>query len=40
MVDDLLKKGKMRNCLAVCDVSASMIGIPMDCVCGIGIVGV
>ncbi|MCI77727.1 plant/T31B5-30 protein, partial [Trifolium medium] len=26
MVDDLLKKGKMRNCLAVCDVSCSMPG--------------
>ncbi|KAK2373876.1 hypothetical protein QL285_074880 [Trifolium repens] len=26
MVDDLLKKGKMRNCLAVCDVSRSMNG--------------
>ncbi|KAM1238606.1 hypothetical protein ACFX2I_039294 [Malus domestica] len=26
MVDDLLKQGKMKNCLAVCDVSGSMLG--------------
>lgn len=26
MVDDLLKQGKMKNCLAVCDVSESMVG--------------
>src|ERR1044072_3645075 len=30
MVDDLLKKGKMRNCIAVCDVSGSMEGTPME----------
>ncbi|RDX58450.1 putative protein L728, partial [Mucuna pruriens] len=29
MVDDLVKKGKMKNCLAVCDVSGSMDGNPM-----------
>ncbi|XP_027362773.1 uncharacterized protein LOC113870377 [Abrus precatorius] len=30
MVEDMLKKGKMKNCLAVCDVSGSMSGIPME----------
>ncbi|KAI9125808.1 hypothetical protein K1719_003226 [Acacia pycnantha] len=30
MVDDLLKKGKLRSSLAVCDVSGSMRGIPID----------
>ena len=39
MVDDLLKKGKMRNCIAVCDLSGSMNGTPME-VSGIGDVGV
>ena len=29
IVDDLLKKGKMKNCLAVCDVSGSMYGTHM-----------
>ncbi|XP_058726247.1 uncharacterized protein LOC131597573 [Vicia villosa] len=29
IVDDLLQKGKMTNCIAVCDVSGSMDGIPM-----------
>ncbi|RHN70397.1 putative von Willebrand factor, type A [Medicago truncatula] len=37
MVDDLLKKGKMRNCLAVCDVSGSMTGIPMDVCVALGL---
>ncbi|KAK2408303.1 hypothetical protein QL285_043824 [Trifolium repens] len=37
MVDDLLKKGKMRNCLAVCDVSASMSGIPMGVSVALGL---
>jgi hypothetical protein len=30
MVEDLSKKGKLRNCLAVCDVSGSMYGTPLD----------
>ncbi|KAK1553295.1 hypothetical protein Q3G72_032321 [Acer saccharum] len=30
MVDDLLKEGKLRNCMAVCDVSGSMKGTPKD----------
>jgi len=37
MVDDLLKKGKMRNCLAVCDVSGSMLGIPMEVCVALGL---
>ncbi|KAJ1391485.1 von Willebrand factor A-like domain superfamily [Sesbania bispinosa] len=37
MVDDLLKKGKMKNCLAVCDVSGSMSGIPMDVSVALGL---
>lgn len=30
IVDDLLQKGKMKNCIAVCDVSGSMSGTPME----------
>ncbi|XP_038881761.1 uncharacterized protein LOC120073170 [Benincasa hispida] len=37
MVDDLLKKGKLRNCIAVCDVSGSMAGIPMDVCVALGL---
>ncbi|MCI50746.1 plant/T31B5-30 protein, partial [Trifolium medium] len=37
IVDDLLKKGKMRNCLAVCDVSWSMYGIPMEVSVALGL---
>ncbi|CAK9319387.1 unnamed protein product [Citrullus colocynthis] len=37
MVDDLLKKGKLRNCIAVCDVSGSMYGIPMDVCVALGL---
>ncbi|KAJ1401239.1 von Willebrand factor A-like domain superfamily [Sesbania bispinosa] len=37
MVDDLLKKGKMKNCLAVCDVSGSMSGIPMEVSVALGL---
>ncbi|KAI4969733.1 hypothetical protein ZWY2020_000647 [Hordeum vulgare] len=29
MLDDLLALGKLNNCLAVCDVSGSMAGLPM-----------
>ncbi|CAK7336083.1 unnamed protein product [Dovyalis caffra] len=37
MVDDLLQKGKMKNCLAVCDVSGSMSGIPMEVSVALGL---
>ncbi|KAH6821448.1 Uncharacterized conserved protein UCP015417 [Perilla frutescens var. hirtella] len=30
MVDDMAKIGKLNNCLAICDVSGSMDGIPME----------
>jgi len=30
MVEDLRKKGSLSNCIAVCDVSGSMSGTPMD----------
>lgn len=30
MVDRLSKKGKLKNCLAVCDVSSNMNGVPME----------
>lgn len=37
MVDDMLKKGKMKNTLAVCDVSGSMYGIPMEVSVALGL---
>ncbi|GMI63947.1 hypothetical protein like AT5G13210 [Hibiscus trionum] len=37
MVSDLLQKGKLRNCMAVCDVSGSMCGIPMDVSVALGV---
>ncbi|XP_024640575.1 uncharacterized protein [Medicago truncatula] len=37
IVDDLLKKGKMKNCLAVCDVSGSMSGTPMEVSLALGL---
>ncbi|KAL5542244.1 hypothetical protein UlMin_009954 [Ulmus minor] len=37
MVDDLAKKGKLSNCIAVCDVSGSMIGIPMEVCVALGL---
>ncbi|GMN49335.1 hypothetical protein TIFTF001_018494 [Ficus carica] len=37
MVDDLLKSGKLRNCLAISDVSGSMGGIPMDVSVALGL---
>ncbi|PKI43167.1 uncharacterized protein LOC116199001 [Punica granatum] len=37
MVDDLLKSGKLENCVAVCDVSGSMYGIPMEVSVALGI---
>ncbi|KAB2633705.1 hypothetical protein D8674_029952 [Pyrus ussuriensis x Pyrus communis] len=37
IVDDLLKQGKMKNCLAVCDVSESMVGSLMDVSVALGL---
>ncbi|XVF81474.1 hypothetical protein PTKIN_Ptkin15bG0158100 [Pterospermum kingtungense] len=37
MVSDLLQKGKLRNCMAVCDVSGSMMGIPMEVSVALGV---
>ncbi|KAL1307535.1 hypothetical protein HN51_049446 [Arachis hypogaea] len=37
MVSDMLKKGKLKNCLAVCDVSGSMHGTPMDVCVALGL---
>ncbi|KAI4336528.1 hypothetical protein L6164_015044 [Bauhinia variegata] len=37
MVDDMLKKGKLKNCLAICDVSGSMSGIPMEVSVALGV---
>jgi hypothetical protein len=37
MVDDLLELGKLNNCLAVCDVSGSMSGQPMDVCVALGL---
>ncbi|CAA0814244.1 Uncharacterised conserved protein UCP015417-vWA [Striga hermonthica] len=37
MVDDLAKKGKMSNCLAICDVSVSMDGVPMEVSVALGV---
>lgn len=36
MVEDLLKIGQMKNCIAVCDVSGSMEGIPMQVCIALG----
>ncbi|XP_021810753.1 uncharacterized protein LOC110754062 [Prunus avium] len=37
MVDDMLKQGNMNNCLAVCDVSGSMGGTPMEVSVALGL---
>lgn len=37
MIDDLCKKGKLRDCIAVCDVSASMSGTPMEVCVALGV---
>ncbi|MBA0552966.1 hypothetical protein Golob_023736 [Gossypium lobatum] len=37
MVNDLLQKGKLRNCMAVSDVSGSMDGIPMEVSVALGV---
>lgn len=37
MVDDLKVKGKLKNCLAICDVSGSMMGTPMEVSVALGV---
>lgn len=37
IVDDLSKKGKLKNCLAICDVSGSMTGTPMEVSVALGV---
>ncbi|GJN38866.1 hypothetical protein PR202_gb27944 [Eleusine coracana subsp. coracana] len=37
MVDDLRAKGALRNCVAVCDVSGSMSGQPMEVCVALGV---
>ncbi|PIA45624.1 hypothetical protein AQUCO_01600088v1 [Aquilegia coerulea] len=37
MVNDLSAKGKLKNCIAVCDVSGSMAGTPMDVAVALGL---
>ncbi|GLT99376.1 hypothetical protein SLE2022_168160 [Rubroshorea leprosula] len=37
MVEDVAKKGKLRNCIAVSDVSGSMSGIPMEVSVALGL---
>ncbi|XP_058195056.1 uncharacterized protein LOC131311582 [Rhododendron vialii] len=37
MVDDLSKKRKMKNCLAICYVSGSMHGVPMEVSVALGV---
>ncbi|XP_059650875.1 uncharacterized protein LOC132297092 [Cornus florida] len=37
MVEDLAEKGKLRNCIAVCDVSGSMHGTPMEVCVAMGL---
>ncbi|KAJ4786029.1 plant/protein [Rhynchospora pubera] len=37
MVDDLLEKGTLSNCIAVCDVSGSMSGTPMEVCVALGV---
>ncbi|KAJ4758143.1 plant/protein [Rhynchospora pubera] len=37
MVNDLLAKGKLSNCIAVCDVSGSMCGTPMEVCVALGL---
>ncbi|GLT68036.1 hypothetical protein SLA2020_402990 [Shorea laevis] len=37
MVDDLLQKGKLTNCMAICDVSGSMTSDPMEVSVALGV---
>ncbi|XP_074291023.1 uncharacterized protein LOC141617769 [Silene latifolia] len=37
MVDDMAQKGKLHNCMAICDVSGSMYGDPMEVSVSLGL---
>jgi hypothetical protein len=37
MVGDVAKKGRLKNCIAVCDVSGSMMGTPMEVCVALGL---
>ncbi|GAA0143100.1 hypothetical protein LIER_03861 [Lithospermum erythrorhizon] len=37
MVDDIAKKGSLENCMAICDVSSSMSGTPMEVSVALGL---
>ncbi|XP_059650881.1 uncharacterized protein LOC132297160 [Cornus florida] len=37
MVEDMSKKGKLTNCIAICDVSGSMSGVPMEVSVALGV---
>ncbi|XP_026451118.1 uncharacterized protein LOC113351329 [Papaver somniferum] len=37
MVNDLLEKGKLKDCLAICDVSGSMVGPPLQASLALGL---
>ncbi|KAL3625162.1 hypothetical protein CASFOL_030616 [Castilleja foliolosa] len=37
MVEDMAKIGKLNNCLAICDVSGSMMGTPMEVCVALGV---
>lgn len=37
IVDDLSKEGKLRNCMAICDVSGSMFGTPLEVSVALGL---
>ncbi|XP_058200583.1 uncharacterized protein LOC131315506 [Rhododendron vialii] len=37
MVDDMAKKGRLTNCMAICDVSGSMEGTPMEVSVALGL---
>ncbi|OVA17402.1 protein of unknown function DUF2828 [Macleaya cordata] len=37
MVEDLSEKGKLRDCMAICDVSGSMMGTPMEVCVALGL---
>lgn len=37
MVDDLAKRSKLKNCMAICDVSGSMLGAPLEVAVALGL---
>ncbi|KAJ7979295.1 Uncharacterized conserved protein UCP015417, vWA [Quillaja saponaria] len=37
MIEDVAKLGKLKNCIAICDVSGSMTGTPMDVCVALGL---